>query len=91
MVDKLSMPGSTAAPIEAKRIAPLKKDYSDAVSNMFIGDLIGTPHLGKRGILDEEKEKTSATEEVLLEHFKEYKYVGLFFSANWCPPCKLML
>jgi thiol-disulfide isomerase/thioredoxin len=65
--------------------------YDHVVTGRTLQDLIGTPHLGKRGITDEEKEKTSATDEVLLDHFKEFKYVGLFFSANWCPPCKLML
>jgi hypothetical protein len=67
------------------------EDYSHVVSDMYIGDLVGTPQLGKRGITDEEKEKTSATEEVLLDTFKEVKYVGLYFSANWGSPCKLML
>ena len=69
----------------------LLEDYSYVVSDMYIGDLIGTPQLGKRGITDEEKETTSATEEVLLDHFKECKYVALYFGAECAPPCKLML
>ena len=84
------MPGSSV-PGEVKRVGPMREDYSDTVTNMELYDLIGTPHLAKRGITDEEKEKTNLTEEVTTEHFKEFKYVGLFFSANWCPPCKLML
>ena len=31
------------------------------------------------------------TESVTAECFNGLKYVGLFFSADWCPPCKHML
>ena len=88
MVDTLSL---DKKPSVIPRVGPLLEDYSHVVSNMYIGDLIGTPQLGKRGITDEEKENTSATEEVLLDHFKEFKYVALYFGAETATPCKLML
>ena len=56
---KLSMPGAEAVTAPKPRVPPLREDYSDTVTNMFIGDVIGTPQLGKRGITDEEKEKTN--------------------------------
>ena len=88
MVDTLKV---NSTPAVKPRVEPLLDDYSHVVSDMYIGDLIGTPQLGKRGITDEEKENTSATEEVLLDHFKEFKYVALYFGAESATPCKLML
>lgn len=67
-----------------------KGDYS-AVTQTWIGDLIGTPFIAKRGLTDREKEETMATEEATLEVLKEPKFLGIFFSAGWCAPCKLML
>jgi nucleoredoxin len=31
------------------------------------------------------------TESANLENLAGLKYVGLYFSADWCPPCKHML
>ena len=67
-----------------------KEDYS-AVTQTWIGDLIGTPFIAKRGLTDREKEETMATEEATLEVLKEPKFLGIFFSAGWYAPCKLML
>ena len=69
----------------------MRDSYADVIEGLTIGDVIGTTHLAKRGITEEDKEKTSLTDEVRLDHFQEFKYVGLFFSANWCPPCQMML
>lgn len=63
-IKNLGLPGQGNAEETKARVGPLREDYSDVVTNMWIGELIGTPHLGKRGITDEEKEKTSATEEI---------------------------
>ena len=90
MVDSLSLTNTKAEPVKP-RVQPMLEDYSHTVGDMYIGDLIGTPQLGKRGITEEEKEQTSQTEEILLDHFKEFKYIALYFGAENAPPCKLML
>ena len=61
------------------------------VLNTKISDLLGNRFLKKRGETEREREETSLTEEVNADFFEGTKYVGLFFSAEWCPPCKLML
>ena len=54
-------------------------------------DLIGGKFLQKTGGTEREKEESNYTETATIEHLKDTKYVGLFFSAEWCPPCKHML
>ena len=31
------------------------------------------------------------TESASVDHLSANKFIGLFFSADWCPPCKHML
>ena len=61
------------------------------VLNTKIEDLLGNRFIKKRGETEREREETSLTEEATCEHFEGTKYVGLFFSAEWCPPCQLMM
>jgi thiol-disulfide isomerase/thioredoxin len=62
-----------------------------SVTQTFVGDLIGTPFIQKKGMTDREKEESTSHEEATLGAVTESKYLGLFFSAGWCPPCKLMM
>ena len=45
----------------------------------------------KRGQTEKEKEETTFTEDTTSAEFNGCKYVGLFFSAGWCPASKTML
>jgi nucleoredoxin len=53
--------------------------------------VIGDRFVKKCGQTEREREETSMTETATIEDFEGTKYVGLFFSADWCPPCKQML
>ena len=77
MVDKSEMPKMVVEP----------KD----VLNTQISDLLGNKFLKKRGETERDREENSLFDEVNAEVFEGTKYVGLFFSADWCPPCKLMM
>ena len=59
--------------------------------NTRIRDLLGNRFIMKRGQTEKEKEETTFTEETTAAEFEGCKYVGLFFSAGWCPACKIML
>lgn len=59
--------------------------------NTRLVDLIGERFIQKCGQTEREKEETSLTESANIESLTGLKYVGLFFSADWCPPCKHML
>ena len=61
------------------------------VLNTRLSDLIGERFIQKCGQTEREKEETSLTESASIDHLAVTKYVGLFFSADWCPPCKHML
>ena len=61
------------------------------VLNTNIQNVIGERFVQKCGSTEREKEETSLTETATIENMNGLKYVGLFFSADWCPPCKHML
>lgn len=61
------------------------------VLNTNIRDVVGDRFIQKCGSTEREREETSMTEAATCESFQGLKYVGLFFSADWCPPCKHML
>lgn len=61
------------------------------VLNTRIESIIGDRFIQKCGQTEREREETSLTEAATLENLQGLKYVGLFFSADWCPPCKHML
>ena len=61
------------------------------VLNTRIESIIGDRFIQKCGQTEREREETSLTESASLDHLQGLKYVGLFFSAEWCPPCKHML
>ena len=61
------------------------------VLNTKIKDLLGNRFIMKRGQTEREKEETTLTEETTAAEFEGCRFVGLFFSAGWCPPCKSML
>ena len=53
-----------------------------------IEDVIGNKFLRKNSKLSEkDRESLYMVEECGLEEFTGAKYVLLFFSAEWCPPC----
>lgn len=56
-----------------------------------IEDLVGSKFVMKRGQTEREKEETTLTEEASLAELQDTLYVGLFFSAESCVPCKTML
>ena len=61
------------------------------VLDTSIEKVIGEKFIQKCGNTEREREETSLTEPASSESFSGLKYVGLFFSADWCPPCKHML
>ena len=61
------------------------------VLNTRLEQVIGDRFVAKCGQTEREKEETSMTESANVESLSGLKYVGLFFSADWCPPCKHMM
>ena len=80
--------------VEESKRAPQMPDFTvqpkDPLSGS-ISDLIGTTFVQKCGQTEREREETSLTETANVEALQGTKYVGLFFSADWCPPCKHMM
>ena len=56
-----------------------------------IEDLIGTTFLRKKGHNDRDRESFHNIEECGIDDIKSAGFLGLLFSANWCPPCKCFL
>ena len=56
-----------------------------------IEELIGSNFIRKKGYQDKEREGVFTAEECGVEEIKNASFVGLLFSANWCPPCKCFL
>ena len=56
-----------------------------------IEDLVGTFFLKKKGLTDKDRESLFITEDCGIEEIKAPKFLGILFSANWCPPCKCFL
>ena len=57
----------------------------------YIEDLVGDSFLKKKGLTDKDKESLFITEECGIDEIKSSRFLGLLFSANWCPPCKCFL
>ena len=54
-----------------------------------IDQVVGKKFIRKKSYLGEkEKETLYIVEECTHEEFSGCKYVLLFFSAGWCPPCE---
>ena len=69
-------------------------DYYTAPPNVLdtrIEDLLGNRFIMKRGQTEREREETTLTDTATCDQFKDLKFVGLFFSMDKCPPCKMML
>lgn len=82
--------------VEETKIAPgaqMPNFYQppEDVLSQRIESVIGDSFIQKCGQTEREKEETSLTETVSSDSFSGLKYVGLFFSADWCPPCKHMV
>jgi len=56
-----------------------------------IEDLIGRTFYKKKGLTDKDKETLYLVEECGVEEVKSAQFLGLLFTANWCPPCKCFL
>ena len=52
-----------------------------------IEDLVGNSFLKKKGLTDKDKETLFLTEDCGIEEVKNSQFLGLLFSAHWCPPC----
>ena len=80
--------------VEESKRAPNMPDFTvqpiDPLATR-IEDTIGSTFIQKCGQTEREREETTLTEAAGLEQLQGIKYVGLFFSADWCPPCKHML
>jgi hypothetical protein len=61
------------------------------VHNLTLKDLVGNKFISFKGTTEREKEESTATEEVNCDYFEGTKYVGLFFSAGYASPCKIMM
>ena len=53
--------------------------------------MIGNTFLKKRGHNDKDRETLFANEECDTDEIKNASFLGILFSANWCPPCKSFL
>ena len=55
--------------------------------------VLGTRLLRKKaGLSDRDRESVYLVEECSVDEFKNtHKYVAIFFSASWCPPCQTFL
>lgn len=74
--------------------APVMPDYTQVPEDVLssqISSVIGDRFIQKCGSTEREREETNLTEAANLDHLSGLKFVGLFFSADWCPPCKHML
>jgi len=59
------------------------------MENTTIADVLGPKFIKKRSTLTEKERETEyKTEDCTTEHFEGLRYVLLFFSAGWCPPCE---
>ena len=57
-----------------------------------VDQAVGERFLKKRSNLGEkERESVYAVEDCKIEEFSGAKFVLLFFSAGWCPPCEQFL
>jgi len=70
---------------------PMFKVEPKDVLNTKITELLGNRFIMKRGLTERDKEDTIYTEETTATEFEGTKFVGLFFAAEWSPPCKVML
>ena len=80
-----------AAPVQFEKVNGKFKVQPKDPLNTKIKDLLGNRFIMKRGTTEKEKEETTFTEETTAAAFEDCKYVGLFFSAGWCPASKMML
>ena len=53
--------------------------------------LIGSAFIKKKGHNDKDKETLFQIEDCTLEEIKDSSFIGLLFSAGYCPPCKTFL
>ena len=56
-----------------------------------IEDLVGSVFYKKKGHNDKDKESLFNIDDCGIDEIKNASFLGLLFSANWCPPCKCFL
>jgi thiol-disulfide isomerase/thioredoxin len=61
------------------------------ILNLTLPDVLGNKFISFRGSTEREKEESGQTEEVNCDYFDGVRFVGLFFSAGFSSPCKIMM
>ena len=56
-----------------------------------IEDLVGQTFYKKKGHNDKDRESQFNVDDCGVDEIKSASFLGLLFSANWCPPCKNFL
>ena len=69
-----------------------KTEYKRTMEMTTISQVLGNKFIKKKSNLNEKERETEyKIEECTTEHFEGLRYVLLFFSAGWCPPCEQFL
>ena len=79
---------------EVKKAPGAMPDFNfppEDVLNTRIEHLVGDSFIAKCGHTEREREETSMTEAATCDNLQGLKYVGLYFAADWAPPCKHIL
>ncbi len=92
MVEAAQAPpaGGIVIPVPGTRTMEFYTAPKDVLDTK-IYDTIGNRFIMKRGATEREREETTLTDNATCEQLQGLKYIGLFFSMENCPPCKLML
>ena len=90
MVEPIKPMGSIEIPAPGSNTMAYYQPPKD-VLNTKIDELLGNEFYQKKGSTEREREEGNLKEDATCEMFEGLKFVGLFFSMENCPPCKMML